>query len=132
MATWLDVNKKFESELGISGSEKSDFKSLTRLAKKAERVGISPDMFFGTKINNLRAIVRPLRDAAVDDDVQKMTALLTDAQSTNMTDLRLKLGKKVETVPVTQMGDVVVAMFSKTQFEKLTHRNRAYLKFATA
>jgi hypothetical protein len=131
MCTWTDVNKKLETELGPSGSERSDLKALTRLAKKAERVGISPDLFFGSKINNLRAIVRPLRDAAVDDDVTRMTTLLNDAQTTNMIDLRLKLGKKVDTVHVTEMGDVVVAMFSKAQFEKLSFRNRAYLKFAS-
>ncbi len=126
---WEEVRTKLSTELVRSGPEKSDAKSLIQLSRKAERVGMSPEVFTTPGINNLRTIIRPLRDAAIDDNVEGMKSLLKAAAEKNITDLRLHLGKKVAEVPARQMGDVVVAMFTREQYEKTAHRLRAYLKF---
>ena len=47
-----------------------------------------------------------------------------------MTDLRLKMGKRVEIIPTTRVGDIVTATFTREQYEKAAFRLRAYVKFA--
>ena len=127
---WTDVKNRFDTDLGPSRSEQSDKRSLLVLARYSERHGINPDLFMAPRINALRAIVPTLRDAALDDDIAKMEELLIAAATLPMTDLRLKMGKQVEIIPTTRVGDIVTATFTREQYEKAAFRLRAYVKFA--
>ena len=59
-----------------------------------------------------------------------MEELLIAAANMPMTDLRLKMGKHVEIIPTTRVGDIVTATFTREQYEKAAFRLRAYVKFA--
>jgi len=126
---WNDVSVRIHAHELTSKTSKSNVKSLLTLARKAERSGLSPQLFTLPKMSHLYAVVVSLKQAALDDDIPLMQRVLESAQQTNMTDLRLKLGKKVQEVRVTKAGDTVVAVFTKTQFEKTEFRLRSYMKF---
>ena len=126
---WNDVNDRLES-FGPSASAQSDKSGLQILAEYAESHGLSPELFMAPKVNALRASVHELRKAVLDDDTARVQQLLEDAATMNITDLRLKLGKKVEMIPTFRNGESVVVIFTREQAEKAAYRLRPFLEFA--
>ena len=134
---WDQLIKRIEEHLEFSKSStwNSDRSMLLKLFQQANELGIDPTPLLQAKISNIRTIIRPLREAVFQNDIEGVNSLFHDAKTLSNSELRLKL-RTTKPLPIhvhiekdDNGHDLYVLRLSKEQFHRIEKSTKLFFKF---